>query len=183
MKKTIVIHLFIICLIACKAIKEDTPTNPDLPPPFNGPGVSRERVLAIAAKYDLQDSLAIGYKPTTLQPPPEAAYQYLSEEFFDVYFQRWRKALDWKVRIEARRQKVNSLQTVQEYFAFVENDPEEYQSELEQHGGINGYKAFKKDVLAGKYHIYICNPEMGTVTTLEADGDYPGRIKGRLLQR
>ncbi|MBK9338321.1 MAG: hypothetical protein IPM98_17975 [Lewinellaceae bacterium] len=75
----------VIIILSCKMIKEDIATNPDLPPPFNGPGVSRERVLAIAAKYGLQDSIAVGYKSTTLKPPPPETYQYLSEEFFDGY--------------------------------------------------------------------------------------------------
>jgi hypothetical protein len=47
----------------------------DQPPPFNGPGVTRERVLTIAAKYGLQDSIAVGYKSTTLKPPPPETYQ------------------------------------------------------------------------------------------------------------
>ncbi|MEQ1744437.1 MAG: hypothetical protein ABMA02_03355 [Saprospiraceae bacterium] len=84
--------------------------------------------------------------------------------------------------MDARRDKVNTLQTVQEYFAFVENDPNEYKWKLDHDGGINGYNAFKKDALAGKYHIYLSNPEVGTITTVPAEGDKPGTIKGRLLR-
>jgi hypothetical protein len=182
--KKIAILSFLLAILACKTVKEDLTINPDLPPPFNGPGISRGRVVAIAAKYGFQDSIAPGYKATRLIPPPEAAYPYLSEAFFEEYFAKWRKGLDHQVFLESRQKKLNSLQTVQEYFSYVENEPKEYQSEVTYYGGKTGYNAHKKDVLAGKQYIYICtHPEMGTYPTIvPADDDKPGTINGRLLR-
>jgi len=182
MKHFALLLILFLAVLACKTVKEDLTTNPDLPPTFNGPGISRERVVAIATKYGFQDSIAPGYKATRLIPPPEAAYPYLSEEFFEGYFEKWRKGLDLEASRASRRQKLNSLQTVQEYFTYVESDQEEYKYEIDFHGGITGYNAYKKDVLAGKYRIYICNPEEGTVTMVPADDDKPGTINGRLLR-
>jgi hypothetical protein len=184
MKHFALLLILFLAVLACKTVKEDLTTNPDLPPPFNGPGVSRERVLVIAAKYGLQDSIAVGYKSTTLKPPPPETYQYLSEEFFDGYFANWRKHLDFLEYEAQRQQKVANLQTVQEYFMYIESDPSLYRSEVETECGYDKYNAYKKDVFAGKYHIYICkHPKMGTYPTIvPADDDKPGAINGRLLR-
>jgi hypothetical protein len=184
MKHFALILILFLAVLACKTAKEDLTNNPDLPPPFNGPGVSRERVLAIAAKYGLQDSIAVGYKSTTLKPPPPETYQYLSEEFFDGYFANWRKHLDFLEYEAQRQQKVANLQTVQEYFMYIENDSSLFRSKIESRGGIENYSVFKKDALAGKYHIYICtHPQSGTYpTTVLAENDYQGKINGRLLR-
>jgi len=182
--KNILIASICLALASCKTHKEDLATNPALPAPFNGPGVSRERVLAIADKYGLRDSIAEGYKPSTLKPPPAEAYPYLSEAFFEGYFANWRKYLDWLKEEALRQQKVAGIQTVFEYFAYIESDPDLYRSEIESAGGSVAYDTFKKDALAGKYHIYICSyPDKGTYPTIiYANDDYPGRISGRLLQ-
>ncbi|MBL7798825.1 MAG: hypothetical protein JNJ90_20170 [Saprospiraceae bacterium] len=171
-------------LSACRTAKEELTTNPDLPPPFNGPGVTREQVVAIAAKYGLQDSIAVGYKSTTLKPPPPEAYQYLSEWFFEEYFANWRRHLNFLEYEAQRQQKVNSLQTVPQYFAYIESDTSLLRSKIDSEGGLESYSAFKKDALAGKYHIYICtDAKSGTYpTTIPAENDYPGRINGRLLR-
>lgn len=106
----------------------------------------------------------------------------MSEEFFEAYFSKWRRHFDWLEQIERRSNKLNSLQFVKEYFDYIENSPKEYEYELSFHGGKTGYDAYKQDVLAGKYHIYICNPKEGTVTIVPAGDDKPGTINGRLLR-
>lgn len=183
MKNIYIISVF-LALVSCKTHKEDLATNPALPAPFDGPGVTRERVLAIADKYGLRDSIAEGHKPSTLKPPPAEAYQYLSEEFFDGYFANWRQYLDWLEKEALRQQKVASIQTVFEYFAYIESDPDLHRSEIESAGGSMAYDTFKKDAFEGKYHIYICSyPDKGTYPTIiHAKDDYPGRISGRLLR-
>ncbi len=179
MKNIAIFSILILLLISCKAVKDEIVTNPDLPPPFNGPGVTRERVLAIAAKYGLQDSMGRNFNP-----PPEAAYPYMSEEFFEGYFANWRKHFDWLARTEDRWKKLENMQTLQQYFTYVESDPETYKRIINENGGTDDYNAYKKDALAGKYHIYICkHPKMGTYPTIvPADDDKPGTINGRLLR-
>ena len=179
MKYFALLHILFFTLSACRTAKEELTANPDLPPPFNGPGVTRERVLAIAAKYGLQDSIGRNFNP-----PPEAAYPYLSEEYFEGYFANWRKHFDWLARTEERWKKLESIQTLQQYFAYVESDPDTYRRKLDENGGINGYNDYKEDVIAGKYNIYICkHPKMGTYPTIvPADEDKPGTINGRLLR-
>jgi hypothetical protein len=39
MKHFALIQILFLAFLACKTVKEDLTTNPDLPPPFNGPGI------------------------------------------------------------------------------------------------------------------------------------------------
>lgn len=183
MKKQLSVLIFALMLVvACKSIHEDTLDTPTHPYPFNGPGVTRERVVAIAAKYGLQDSIAPGYVATGFKLFPEEAYPYMWETYFESFFSDWRKYLDSRKRLEARRIALSRIQTVQEYFAYIESDPEQYKSAINFQSGPTRYAEFKKEALAGKWHIYISNPEFGTVTSVRADGDKPGTIQGRLLR-
>lgn len=66
MKKNTILYLAIILGIGCTA-KEEILKNAAFPPPFNGTGITRDRVVAIATKYGLQDSIAVGYIATTIK--------------------------------------------------------------------------------------------------------------------
>lgn len=183
MKKHLSVLVIIIMLfVACKSIQEDAVDTQTHPYPFNGPGITRERVVEIATKYGLQDSIAPGYVATGFKLFPEEAYPYMWETYFESFFSDWRKYLDSRKRLDSRRNALNSIHTVQQYFTYLESDPEQYKSAINFHSGEGGYAEYKKEALAGKWHIYISNPDVGTVTSVPADGYKPGTIKGRLLR-
>jgi hypothetical protein len=192
MKYFALLHILFFALSACRTAKEELTTNPDLPPPFNGPGVTREQVVAIATKYGFQDSIAPGYKATRFIAPSEEAYPFLSEEFYEHLFANWRKGLDSWERIQLRRRTIAAMQTLEEYLAYAKQHPDELkmwdrlpEDEREALGWeafacTEVYEDFREEVLAGRILVYVSDE--GTVTTTDSPIESP-TFKGRLLRR
>lgn len=192
MKYFALVLFVFLAFLACRTVKEDMATNPDLPPPFMGPGVTRERVVEIATKYGFQDSIAPGYKATRFIAPSEKTYPFLSEEFFEGLFANWRKGLDSWEKIQLRCRTIAAMQTLEEYLAYVEQHPDElkmWDRLPEEEREALGWEAFactevfedfREEVLAGRILVYVS--DAGTVTTTESPIESPA-FNGRLLRR
>lgn len=179
MKLTYVIIAFIILLLSCKSAKEDLLVGQGNPYPFNGPGISRKQVVDIAAKYGLEDSIAYGYTSVTFKPFPEEAYPYLSEEYFEGFFSRWRKYADALKDIEEKKFDMKKINTVSDYFEWIERSPDRIKEYEAYYPG--GLSSFKQDVIKGLLSIYISDD--GAKVTTTPDGDQNRSHFGRKLSR
>lgn len=151
--------------------------NKDIPPK----GVTRQDVLDIAAKYNLQDSLKEGYNPRFGNIPPEAFYPYLTKEQLDADFAHWRNIADsWKQTAAfcAKRRFVKNLD---EYFALIESYPIFYREFVDSEGGIEAYKAWKVDV-ANNCNVYV-DPNVGDVLIVHPPKSGEDDTEGILIHK
>jgi hypothetical protein len=143
-------------------------------------GVTREQVVAIATKYNLQDSIAEGYVSPHFKPFPPEVYPILTEAFWDSYFKQWRKFADKNNDFMQFRKEISQISSMEEYYQVIEKHPEEYASRVKLGGGIDAYNAEKEERLNGNYHIYLCND--GAIAIIPGETD-KGTMKGKRLDK
>lgn len=167
MKNTIVILIIITPFFACKNSEKDEMANKV--------GVTREEVLAIAAKYGLQDSIAEGYVSPHFKPFPPEAYPALTPEFWDSYFAYWQKFSMEEKEKQGFRNELPRVTSMADYYKLIEKYPKVYQEKVKLYGGIEDYNKRKEKHLSSDMHIYLDNK--GALVFIPAnsdDGNYPG---------
>ena len=170
MRTNLLLITFLFLVPACKSVDKDDPTlSPNI-------GVTREQVVAIATKYNLQDSIAEGYESPRFKPFLPEAYPYLTEEFWDRYFWQWRKFSDHYNEDMQFRQDLASIRSMAEYYKVIESYPRQHEFWVKTSGGLEGYNREKSEKLNGNYHIYLCKDGAIAIIPAETDkGTYPGK--------
>lgn len=168
MKYIILVFAIFTLFLACKHYeKEET---------ANKVGVTREEVIAIAAKYGLQDSIAAGYVSPHFKPFPPEAYPGLTPEFWDSYFAYWQKFSIQEKEMQGFRSELPTVTSMADYYRLIEKYPKVYQEKIKLYGGIEAYNQRKERHLSSAMHIYL--DSKGALVFIPADaddGNYPGK--------
>lgn len=160
--------VIIMLLFACKNYEKDETANKV--------GVTREEVVAIAAKYGLQDSIAEGYVSPHFKPFPPEAYPALTPEFWDSYFAYWQKFSMQEKEMQGFRSELPNVTSMADYYRLIEKYPKVYQEKIKLYGGLESYNKRKEKHLSSDMHIYLNNQGALVFIPANADhGNYPGK--------
>lgn len=171
---SITIFIAIILLSDCKSQKDTILLD------CEGRGVGKQDVQKIAEKYNLQDSLS-SYPMINLLR--DEVLRCLSMEEVDTLFRDWRYSIDVKEIEKERLSKVMAIKSIDEFFVFTDNWPNEsdfYVRHLEKDQGGN-YYTFKEKVKTGVYKI--CISSSGIITVIKGSMNCEECNCGRELRK
>jgi hypothetical protein len=147
----------------------------------NSKQLSKDEIIEIARKYNLQDSIFTA-TPTKYGSFPDASrvYSSVNEKECEAYFAQWRKQADFASEFYKYYEERKHITSVAEYFEVLEKYPHNLQSYVETLGGMEQYQAHKKERLAGNYHLYLdAENALVWIKASEDDGKFPGKLLNR----
>jgi hypothetical protein len=138
-------------------------------------GITRQDLVEIATKYNLQDSIREGYKGFYFYLP-DASLSGMTRENAELKIANFRRVLDRMNDREKFQKKLPEIKNVEGFFALIEEVPERLQDRINAMGGKDQYESYKKEMLSKKWHIYL--NDQGSITMIPAEKDdntFPGK--------
>ena len=157
MKNTVFsIIAFIVLLFA--ACQQDQNKITEAPPrdflDVNNAGLTKDDILRIASKYDMQDSFADGYKTYYFKLFEPAAYRYMDATYVDSFLSSQSRAIKSIKAGNVMTQKLRKVKSAEEYFSMIEKDAQSYASQIKRHGSVEKYQIHKSKMI-NDYDIYM----------------------------